>query len=346
MSTFTIGESPQALFPEGLQEDFVVTNTGLSSIYLGNDSSVAVATGYRIPPLGTIVWSGHKPLWAVCGNLPSYQQTNPARTVDIPGRLSTTRNTAPLALGPSTHDVSLLYEMGNSGATDDMKFFRIETGSVKTLMLTFRMDAVLTTAHERITFTVNWGRSGTTNTFYIEEFELWYPDTTSKDIHVEIPVKGAQCDITVTPTTTARTFTRVLFFAKTQESKYRGNSFELSPFYCAQAATERSSDSFFRANWNMTDPIYVQPMSPVIDFALRASGGVTVAGKIVLLSQGGGWFADIPIAVGAANQVYEKSSLIIPQGVAMRLVGAPAPSGAGDFDVSVISRGGMNPTHN
>ena len=65
MPNFRITTQPQALYPDGLNDAAVITNSGPSTIYLDSNSSINASTSYPLPPNGVIVWDARRPLWMV-----------------------------------------------------------------------------------------------------------------------------------------------------------------------------------------------------------------------------------------------------------------------------------------
>lgn len=62
---FTVLNTPQGIYSDGLQDSVTLQNLGSSTIYLSDDSAIS-SISYPLPPTASIVWDSGRPLWAVC----------------------------------------------------------------------------------------------------------------------------------------------------------------------------------------------------------------------------------------------------------------------------------------
>lgn len=86
MGELTIGTQPQAIYPDGQQDTFVITNNGPWTIYVDSDSSINENVSHPIPPTGVMVWDAFRPLWMVCASLAGTSEGS---------RVTITRNSTP-----------------------------------------------------------------------------------------------------------------------------------------------------------------------------------------------------------------------------------------------------------
>ena len=342
MSNYEVSETAQALFPHGVQGDILLTNTGLTSIYLESDSSVSVNTSYRLPPRATLVWSGGKPLWVLAGPRASING------VKINARLMVTRNTSPIV--PATDEYMIeLSNTANTGAVGSTSFTGVDCGHFKALRVNLRVDVatILTTPNDTFTITVTWRSSDNAFAIHQDVYQMWFPrDPNATDLYFVLPVQGALVNIVIAPTAGGTVvFTRLRLIGMTQESKPQFQSFFRSAEALAVFADNYSSDITTYGNFDLSWPdIYFNQKASAVDLSLRCIGVVTAAGKIVQVA-GGQWIDvwDIPVTA-AANAVLRKT-WILPTGLSSRLVVNTAPTSAGSFDLAATLREASSPVY-
>jgi len=79
---FTIGSQPQAIFQRGDQTDVTVTNDGPFTVYLDENSAITSDQAMPLPPLSSVKWKAHTPLWAMAND--NHSTVRVARTDSAP----------------------------------------------------------------------------------------------------------------------------------------------------------------------------------------------------------------------------------------------------------------------
>jgi hypothetical protein len=345
MSTYDVLTTPQAIFEQGLQEDFLVTNTGLTSIWLDSDSSISVATSYRLPPLSTVVWSGGKPLWATADTLSRFIAG--AAITNLAAKLTITRNASPLI--PATDgSITELVNVASTSSVGQFSFQNVECGHLNSIRIAFRVDAAtnLTAAGETFTVTASW-RGVTNQGIHADTYEFFYPrDPNSSDLYITLPVLGPMVTLTVAAmTATAFIASHIRVLGMTQVVKPQFQSFTQSACsltHFAPRITEGRADITSFQDWDL-NPVYFNSKASVVDLGLRYLSGVTVAGKLVLIS-GTTWIDDWDIPVGPAGHV-DRKTWILPSGLPSHLGIATAPTNVAGYDLSVTLRESASPIY-
>lgn len=104
MSNIQVDTRTQALFPDGMNDSFIIKNNGPYAVYVDSDSAVNNSS-LRIPPTGIMPWDSQRPLWIVGdASIPSGRFSN----------VVITRNSQPVAFNNDQDTV--LYSSGQQVA--------------------------------------------------------------------------------------------------------------------------------------------------------------------------------------------------------------------------------------
>lgn len=61
----SVTTQPQAIYPDGLQDDLVISNEGPSTVWLGSDTSTSIGQSMPLAPLASVHWGRGRGLWVV-----------------------------------------------------------------------------------------------------------------------------------------------------------------------------------------------------------------------------------------------------------------------------------------
>jgi len=148
MSTLTSTGAPQAIYPDGLQDAFIIRNNGPYTIYVDSDSSISSAS-YEIPPTGVMSWDANRPLWLL-------GSPNGNSSVTI------TRNSSPAVFTNDTDAVLDLRDFTIKALGDlDATYPLIECTAFNAIQLTFTSATYVTGVALPVTLSANLMYTGT-----------------------------------------------------------------------------------------------------------------------------------------------------------------------------------------
>lgn len=358
-SIFQILEgSPQVLFPQGLQEDFLVTNTGITSVYLDMDSSINKSS-YRLRPLSSMVWSGGKPLWAVADKPPSYRSSLYLTETEAisSAQITVNRNNANSASVSSSYTqvIANIPAYKSTSPGHFIRFENLEVGHLETVTLEFQLpDEVSFDPAKQLLVYLYWVPEDvdTITTGFspilLQKILSWYPDPQqlSGAVSLTIPVRGPRLLIIVDANTgfDMPHLANIRLTGRSAKSKLQVA--QLFAYHVAKSNTlayppTSTDDAVSYLGGYDFEPLYMMAKSSTMTVTLRTHAAVTVAGKLVLLVDGV-WYDDLTIPVGAANAMITKT-FNVPMTGYLQLSGVtvptPAPSGA-NYSLTVLFKDG------
>lgn len=122
MGTLSVTGTPQAVYPDGLQDAFIIKNNGPYTIYVDSDSSIDVRS-HSVPPTGVMAWDANRPLWMLGSSLGSSEVT-------------LTRNSTPADFNNAT-DAVLLTQHTSLTSLSNFQTPVMECTAWETVVITF-----------------------------------------------------------------------------------------------------------------------------------------------------------------------------------------------------------------
>lgn len=348
MSTFTVtAGTPQGIFPFGVQDDFVITNSGLTTLYLDQDSSISLSS-YVLPPLASMVWTGGKPLWALSGYLPTLLGQS------TPGQISIALNNASIAPRPTQSIVPIIRGVSGNGGPSGLTLAictDLEVGYLSSLSLAVNTGfPILSTTTTPYQLNVLWSKdafqsSSVSTITETDVIEFW--PTSAGTVSVDIPVKGAFCTIRLIAPSSADWDT-VSLYGSTQEVDFRIKPFQslgsvFPAFSLTVSASDEQSDFWSSNPWDGAS-VYLAPYYTDVTVSLRCTTSVTTAGTMALITSGGAWLERIDIPVVATGNSVITRTFVIPASQPVRLSCPTIPvlSGAGVMELSIRAKNALN----
>ena len=347
--------TPQAIFPDGLQEDFLVTNTGITSVYLDSDSSIGL-TSYRLRPLASLVWSGTKPLWALSGKPPTYRGATYLDNIEAisSAQITVNRNNQNASTISSSYTQPIASIPAFVGSGDTLiRFDNLEVGHLETVVISFRTPNLSPwSAAKLITADIGWYGDEVDTiplgaAFAVQRVMSWYPDAgVTSRFTLTIPVRAARMaidiqaeDAVITALSDVRVYGRSAK-TKLQVSGLWTNAIAFSPTLLIPLTAEDDIISWLSGTYDFA-PIYMMAKSSTIRISLRTHAAVTVAGTLLLVANGI-WYGTMTIPVGPANAVITQE-FTVPLSAYLQLsaptVPTPAPTGA-NYSLSILMKDG------
>jgi hypothetical protein len=137
MATLTITEAPQAIYPDGLQDSFIIKNDGPFTVYVDSDSSID-AKSHPIPPTGSMAWDANRPLWMRCGAINASDTGFIPATDASTSTVIITRNSTPAQFTNETDAVLLVKDISIINLGDNHVTYPImECTAFNSLIFTF-----------------------------------------------------------------------------------------------------------------------------------------------------------------------------------------------------------------
>lgn len=312
MTLYTIGTQPQAIYPDGLQSSFAITNDGPWTVLVDQESSIGPGS-YEIPPLATIVWDRHRALWIMAKPPPSTPSAGGAGGY-VNSNVRITRNTdAITARGNATVKLANINYIGADTGADSEVF---ETNTFSSIIINLehipRYDYTTTAAPnannpdiaDGVTTIVQWYSS----TGALTQTDVYYSPFQDSSVgsawggampqRLVIPVLDAYCYIRVRKTSGTGIVLQQVFkyqvYGQLREltSAFHywtgpaGGSSLVYPAWPRSISTDYQlgSDSFTLVEWSnaaVPGAIWISPVKPRLLVRLRATS-VTVAGTLFL----------------------------------------------------------------
>lgn len=331
MSQLTVGNQPQPLFLDGLNESVILTNKGPFTIYLDSNSSISTSS-YPLPATASIVWDAMRPLWVMAGGDSSVLAYTLNGNVSNVERAATT---------------DLLRSVVNTNQTDALG--RFECSSYQTVILEFQSTLVWTTT------------AGPDAGVYHEVLVQWYdangralnmqrymcpslvPNSGIGAAQLTLQARGDFCEITI-DASAALTYSAQVYGT----TRYRRNRFDWifsagsigSAAYVdlADVAALDLTDGYASATTWVTrtaSPVFVNQIGHEVTLSLHVTTSVTAAGLLRLrdfLTKAS--LEDIVIPVVTGPQVI-KRDMRIPVSRSVELAMVTDPTTAGNVNISL-----------
>jgi len=348
-SRFQILENhPSAIFERGLQDDFLITNTGITSVYLDSDSSINT-NSLRLRPLASIVWSGHKPLWALAGKPPSYRGATYLDNVEsiAAAQITVTYNSDNVNTATTSYvqPIADIPAFAGSGSSV-IRFDNVEVGHLEAVVLRFQAPDLAWDPANILLFDLYWldEASDSTATFrpiLHQRLLSYYPNpayTSYGGLNLTIPVRGPRLAIQVTsglgPTNPPPNISDVKLYGRSGKSKLLVTGiFDSNPVFSSGIAAGfpfgDDHQVYTPINGYDGSAIYWMPRSSLLRITMRNHAAVTAAGKLVLLVNGA-WYDDFDIPVSPINSLLVKDFQVPLTGymqLAQTTAPTPAPTG-------------------
>lgn len=91
MSQISVTAAPQAIYPDGFQESFIIYNAGPSAVVVDSDSAISDES-MQIPPTGYLAWDQSRPLWVKARVSPSDNGLGVSLAEEAKATITITRN--------------------------------------------------------------------------------------------------------------------------------------------------------------------------------------------------------------------------------------------------------------
>lgn len=319
--SYSVGTTPQAIYPDGFQESFTLVNSGPYTIFLDSDSSVS-ARSYPLPPTGTIVWDEERPLWVVsAGNFSTLSMT----------RNGSFANVAQLGT------LDLLQTVNSSATTVDSSF--LEVGAYQTLIIvatvtnsdgTGPQDAFSTTSFNHFEVDYYEPSALLPNTIPLNLDTRLYTSLNAGTILgtiIQAPVTGPVVKVRATPLNAGNagvsTTLRIFGTSRTLQERVNWyNGLDMVSFRPGLPGVFVPPDQYSQgySAWDsaviLTSPTgveyyYFNPPSRNVQISVRGNG-ITTAGTLTITGVGNSQrkIGSIAVPVAAGSVVYTQSFVI------------------------------------